>query len=95
MRTPRTFVMLAALFVTFGCAKASVIGSSPGGGGGGSTGTGQTGSGGSAPILPFPPAPEASVQADAATVKSKVECDGGADTSTATYDDEIIHGEEG
>ncbi len=85
MRTPRAFVVLAALFVTFGCAKASVIGSSPGGGGSDSPGIGQAGSGGSAPIITLPPASDATVQADAETMKTKVECDGGADCTCPPF----------
>src|SRR5208282_2632128 len=49
MRPHRTFVVLAALFVAFGCAKASVVGPSPGAGSSGSTGIGETINGGSAP----------------------------------------------
>ena len=85
MRSPRTFVVLAALFVTFGCAKASVIGTSPGGGSSGSTGAGQAGSGGSTPAFTLSPGPNPTVPADAATVKSKVECDGGADCTCPPF----------
>jgi hypothetical protein len=85
MRSRRTFVVLAALFVAFGCAQGSVMGPSPGGGGSGSTGIGQAGSGGSTPILTLPPGSDATVQADAEIVKSKVECDGGADCTCPPF----------
>jgi hypothetical protein len=78
MRSSPLLVVLAALFVTFGCSKGSVIGSSPGGGAGGSTGIGQTGSGGKGPIVTVPVVSDGSAQDDAEIVKTKVACDGGA-----------------
>lgn len=76
MRSLRIFLVLAASLVAFGCAKGSVIGTSPGGGSSGSAGVGQTGNGGSGPVITLPPVTDATVRADGAT--SLAECDGGA-----------------
>lgn len=77
MRSRRFFLVFSAFLAVSGCAQSSVIGPSAGGGGG-STGIAQTGSGGSAPAFTLPPGSDATVQADAETVQSKVACDGGA-----------------
>jgi hypothetical protein len=79
MRSPRTFIVLTALFMIFGCSKGSVTGSPAGGGGGGSTEIGPTGSGGNGPIISIPPGSDASAQVDAEVTRSTEECDGGAD----------------
>jgi hypothetical protein len=86
MRSRRSFVVLAALCVTFGCAQGTVVGPSPGGGGaGGFTGIGQTGNGGSTTSFTLPPGSDATVQADVETVKLKVECDGGPDCTCPPF----------
>src|SRR5512133_2634952 len=72
----RTTILLVVSFVTLDCASGTVIGEAPGSGAGGSTGIGQTGSGGTVTILTLP---DASAHADAETVKTQEECDGGAD----------------
>ena len=90
MRSSPTFVASAALFVALGCAKGSVTGESPGSGGSGSTEIGQTGSGGRVPILTIPPGSDASVQADAETVKAKVDCDGGADCTCPPFNVAVL-----
>jgi hypothetical protein len=87
MRFHQTFVVWAVLGAvvpvalgTFGCAKGTVVGpSTNGGGASGSTEIGTTGNGGSVTIITLPAAGGAASQADAATVKSRAECDGGTD----------------
>jgi uncharacterized membrane protein len=89
MRSHRTFVLGAAVFVAFGCAKGTVIAPPPdpssGAGGSGSPGIGQTGGGGSVPIIILPPGSDATVPADAELVQSKVECDGGANCTCPPF----------
>ena len=90
MRSARTLVSLTVPFLAFACAKGTLIGQSSGAGGGGSTGIGQTGSGGNVPVITIPPASDASLQADAETVKTKVECDGGAGCTCPPFNLAVI-----
>jgi len=85
MQFHRTFVVWAAAWAmvpialgAFGCAKGSVLSpSTNSGGANGSTAIGQIGNGGSVTSITLPAAGGAAAQADAATVKSRAECDGG------------------
>ena len=98
MRFHQTFVVWAALGAVvpitlgaFGCAKGTVVGpSTNGGGASGSTEIGKTGSGGSGTIITLPAAGDAAAQADAETVKTQVECDGGGDCTCPPFNVAVI-----
>jgi len=73
------WAMVPMALGAFGCAKGSVVGpSGSGGGASGSTEIGQSGSGGTPINITLSPAADAAAQGDPGTVKTQVECDGGA-----------------